>query len=246
MASGDTAGNWQEYHRSGKLAFSLGDLTDAERSWTLALEEARKIGPEDPRVVRSLLDLATLYDRQTKYPEAEPLIQQALEITEREVGRENPRVAVILNNLGAVYYAQRRHWDAEAAYRRALAILINAYGPFHASVAAAFNNLAELCRVQGRYLQAEPMYRYVLAIYEFLDPNSLSVAAVLNNLVFLLCARGKYFEAQTMLKRALALEKPGANKPFFDGLRSNYALLVKKTGTRSFWHRLTRWFNPEA
>jgi len=236
---------WQDHQKSGKSAFTQGNYAEAERSWSLALSDAENFGENDPRLVRSLLDLATLYQAQSKYSEAEPLFKRALAITETVAGHDNPRVAVILNNLGAVYHAQRQHWDAEAAYRRALAISINTYGPFHLSVATAFNNLAELCREQGRYLQAEPMYRYVLAVHEFLDPTSISVAAVLNNLVFLLCARGRYYEAKELLQRALTLEKPGTNQPLFESMRKGYELLAKRTD-RGVWASLKRLVKPGA
>ena len=245
MTSVEAADKWQESQQSGKSAFGQGDFVQAERSWSAALEEARKLGAEDPRVVRSLTDLAGVYRAQGKDAEAQSCLEEALAITEKLAGSDNPRVAVILNNLGAACSAQRRHWDAEAAYRRALSIVINAYGPFHPSVATSLNNLADLYRAQGRYIQTEPMYRYVLAIYEFTDPHSIQVAAVCDNLARLLCARGKYWHARPLLERALALEKPGQNKVFFENMRSNYAELLKRTD-RGLWNKLKRLFKPGA
>lgn len=242
MTSSEAAQPWQDYQESAKSAFGSGDYVEAERLWSLAVAEAEKLGTEDPRRLRSLVDLAKLYHAQCKYPEAEPLLKTALEITEKIAGQSSPSVAVILNNLGALYHAQSRHNDAEGAYRRALSIAINAYGPFHLSVANAFNNLAELYRSQGLFLYSEPMYRYVLAIYEFHDPSSLSMVVVLNNLAFLLVTRGKYEEAKALLERVLALEKPGTNAPFFQQMRVNYAELVKRTD-RGILHWLRKPFN---
>jgi len=246
MSSGQAVESWQDYRRSGKLALEQGNYVEAERSWLQALAEAKRFGTDNPRRIRSLLDLATLYQSQGRYPDAQPLYLEALEISEKTAGQDNSKLAVILNNLGTNYSAQRRHWDAEVTYRRALSIAFNAYGPYHASVATAVNNMAELYREQGRYGQAEPLYRYALAIYEFLDPSSPSVANVLTNLVILNCCLGNDVEAMALLKRALALEKPGSNQPLFQELRLNYEVLLKRTRSRRFWHRLKKMFNPEA
>jgi len=45
---------------------------DAERLWSAALEEAEEFGVEDLRFATSLNNLASLYQAQGKYAEAEP------------------------------------------------------------------------------------------------------------------------------------------------------------------------------
>lgn len=244
MSTMDGSERWQDYRLAGKSAFAKAEYTEAESSWSLALEESRKFGTEDPRLIRSLLDLARVYQVQDKLDEAEPLFKEAIEVTEKTAGSDNSKLAVILNNLGTLYSAQGKPIEQEEAYRRSLCISINAYGLFHETVATCLNNMAELCRVQGRFQEAEPIYKYVLAIYEYLDPDSPYVANVLHNLATLLCARGRYLEAKPVLKKALALEKPESNKALFREMRTVYEELVERTRGQEIWMWLTGIFNP--
>jgi hypothetical protein len=46
-------------------------------------------------------NLATLYQRQGRYGEAEPLYRRALEASERTLGREHPDTLTSANNLAA-------------------------------------------------------------------------------------------------------------------------------------------------
>ena len=57
-------------------------------------------GPDHPTVATSLNDLATLYQAQGKYAEAEPLYKRALAIREKALGPEHPDFALSLDNLG--------------------------------------------------------------------------------------------------------------------------------------------------
>src|SRR5215813_7707260 len=98
MSSSESPGSWQSYNEAGKSAFAQGDYAEAEKAWSQALVEAEKFGPEDPRKIRSLLDISKLYHLLGKYQEGEDSLNSALELTEELVGPDNPRLAVILNN----------------------------------------------------------------------------------------------------------------------------------------------------
>jgi hypothetical protein len=56
------------------------------------------LGPEHPDVADSLHDLASLYYRQGRYPEAEPLYQRALAIREQQLGPEHPDTTIVRGN----------------------------------------------------------------------------------------------------------------------------------------------------
>jgi tetratricopeptide (TPR) repeat protein len=63
-----------------------------------------------------------LYDSQGRYPEAEPLLLEALDLHKRLLGDNHPHVALSLNNLAALYDSQGRYPEAEPLYLEAFNI----------------------------------------------------------------------------------------------------------------------------
>ncbi len=59
-----------------------------------------------------LNNLASLYDAQGNYAEAEPLYERALAIWEEALGPEHPQVATGLNNLALLYKTQGKYAEA--------------------------------------------------------------------------------------------------------------------------------------
>ena len=115
-------------------------------------------------VATSLNDLATLYQAQGKYAEAEPLHKRALAIREKALGLEHPNLATSLNNLGGVYVAQGNYAEAEALLKSALAIAENALAPEHPDVALILENYAVLLRETDREAEAVEMEARTKAI----------------------------------------------------------------------------------
>ena len=148
---------WEKAMNEADRLRHLGQYQEAEKSYLSALEEAAKFGSQDPRLAKSLNDLAAVYKRQGKYTEAEPLYYRALAIWEKTLGPEHAYFAAGLNNLALLCGAQGRHSQAELLYRRSLAIWEKTLGPEHPNVAANLNNLAGLYRAQARYAEAEPL-----------------------------------------------------------------------------------------
>jgi len=54
---------------------------------------------DHPNVATSLNNLASLYDSQGRYSEAEPLYLDALAMSERALGANNPTTIIVRNNL---------------------------------------------------------------------------------------------------------------------------------------------------
>ncbi|MEK6643371.1 MAG: tetratricopeptide repeat protein, partial [Planctomycetota bacterium] len=157
---------WDVYITDGNQAKDHGQYAKALKLYTLALEEAEKFGPTDPRLATSLNNLAGLYDTQGDYAKAEPLYKRSLAIYEKALGPDHPNVATSLNNLAELYRTQGDYAKAEPLFKRSLAIGEKALGPDHPKVATSLNNLAELYRTQGDYAKAEPLYKRSLAIGE--------------------------------------------------------------------------------
>ncbi|WP_339376807.1 tetratricopeptide repeat protein [Nostoc sp. 106C] len=69
------------------------------------------LGEEHLDVANSLNNLAGLYNSQGRYSEAQPLLQQALEIFERLLGANHRNTVTVSENLAylRVGIARRRH-----------------------------------------------------------------------------------------------------------------------------------------
>jgi hypothetical protein len=91
-----------------------------------------------------------------KYPEAEPLYQRSLAISEKALGTDHSAVAASLNNLAELLRAQGKYPKAEPLYQRSLAILEKVLGKDHPDVAKSLNNLALLYDSQGKYPKRNP------------------------------------------------------------------------------------------
>ena len=65
-------------------------------------------------------DLATLYRKQGRLDEAEPLIVRTLDLSRRTLGEEDPQTLNAMGNLAALYVAQGRLQEAGRALRRIL------------------------------------------------------------------------------------------------------------------------------
>jgi tetratricopeptide (TPR) repeat protein len=103
-----------------------------------------------PGAARLLNDTAVYLDNQGRYPEAEPLYEQALAIREQQLGPEHPHTADSLNNLAGLYHAQGKYEQAEPLLRRALAIYEQRLGAKHPATRTIQSNYDKLLRAMGK------------------------------------------------------------------------------------------------
>ena len=94
--------------------------------------------------VESLNNLATLYQSQRRYDEAEPHYQKALEMKLKWLSERHRCIIVGYNNLASVYQNQKRYNEAEYHYREALTMVQAKLPDGYPYVAVSLNNLAVL------------------------------------------------------------------------------------------------------
>jgi tetratricopeptide (TPR) repeat protein len=141
-----------------------------------------------------------------RYREAEPLLEQALAISEQVQGKEHLDTARNAGTLGLLYDHRGKYKQAEPLFQQAIAIHEKQLGSDHPEVATSLNNLALLYDHQGKYEQAEPLFQLALTIREKqLGPDHPHTANSLNNLAFLYDHQGKYEQAEPLLMQALAI-----------------------------------------
>ncbi len=222
------------YNKSGNWLRKRYDFDKSHVYLNKALQIREKVlGAEHPDTATSLNNLATLYDEQGKYEQAEPLHLRALEIYEKILGAEHPDTATSLNDLAGLYESQGKYEQSEALYLRALEIWEKVLGAEHPDTAESLNDLAVLYLSQGKYEQAEPLHLRALEIWEkVLGAEHPLTATSLNNLAVLYESQGKYEQAEPLCLRALEIwEKVlGAEHPDTASSLNNLADLYYHQG----------------
>ncbi len=105
-------------------------------------------GDNYPNVTENLNNLAKLYQSQGRYEEAEPLLIQALELSQRLLEDNHPDVTLSLNNLAHLYYFQGRYTEAEPLYLQSLAIAEQALGENHPTTVKVRESLQKMRQQQ--------------------------------------------------------------------------------------------------
>ena len=106
------------------------------------------------RVQAQIADL----NRQGRYKETEPLLEQAAELTRMECGDDHVAYGAILNELGGLYRSLGEYAKSESAFIKAMDVLAKSLGRDHPDYATTINNLAGTYRLKGDYSKAEPLF----------------------------------------------------------------------------------------
>ena len=116
------SGSWQEMTDRALKVYEAGDLKSAESLLTRALAEAEKMGKENPKLFKSLDNLALIYFKEGSLVKAEPLLERSLVLQEAKYGPDNLKIAEALHNLGILYLSEDKLDDAEKSFKRLLDI----------------------------------------------------------------------------------------------------------------------------
>jgi tetratricopeptide (TPR) repeat protein len=141
------------------------ELGEAEAAFreALAIAEAA-LGPTDPRLVDSIMDLADVRFMQRDFTGAEPLYQRAVAVVETTYGPHDSRLIGPLAEL-AGFYRTWEHWDdAILIYLRLAGVFERMNGADDVHVALILDYVAECYAAEGRYADAEQVYARVLTI----------------------------------------------------------------------------------
>jgi len=95
--------------------------------------ETRKtvLGPEHPSTLASMNNLASTYQDQGRWNEAEKLNVQVMEIRKTMLGPEHPDTLVSMNNLAYTWESQGKLHDALALMEKCCKLCSKVLGPNH-------------------------------------------------------------------------------------------------------------------
>ena len=120
--------------KASDFAERSGDYLNAAK-FSGDLVELAQQGSDQELLATALNEHAINLRALGRYPEAEGLYRQALEIDRVTIGEAHPDYAICLNNLAAVVEAQGRYPEAEGLYRQALEIDRATIGEAHPAFA---------------------------------------------------------------------------------------------------------------
>ena len=101
---------------------------------------------------------------QGRYGEAEPLLEQVLQLRREVLGERHPDTLASLDNLAALYLNQGRYGEAEPLYEQALQLRREVLGERHPDTLQSLNDLAALYDRQGRDGEAELLRKEALQL----------------------------------------------------------------------------------
>ena len=237
---------WKAKNDGGWKAAKRSDYSEAKKLLQQAIEEAEKLGTNDPRLALSQANLAWVYNRQGDSAQADELARKCQQIVEKNPEAKGLIPARTLNTLALIHQDRQEFAKSESLFQGALTILGKEKGisEDHPVVGQVQSNLAKLYDLQGRFNEAGALYRHNLKVIEKskLGPEHPRAAGCLENLARHDQTCGVFGEAEKSLLRALEIRKRNASKDPASVSRdlNDLALLYLGVGKRDESERLLK------
>jgi tetratricopeptide (TPR) repeat protein len=222
---------WQEFQQSAEEAQSQGQLSDAERLFRSALQEA-KINDIQIELSQSAQSLAHLLAKRSAFTEAEGLLFETLNTLENLSPRDNLAMSGVLEAIGTVYL-QRKEWYRAAVFLTRAAVLRKASDEAKsARMATLLTKLAAAEVRLGNLDAAETLLRRALKKKEnIFGSEHPALIESLYELGALLGRLQRYDDAEVLLLRALNLVgEPNVKHPLSLELLKSLAEVYAEMG----------------
>lgn len=151
----------------GKMAhfyLKSGNYAKADALSSKILAYADKMLRDRTAISQSFSKLSSFYQSHRELENAEILVKQAQELTEKRGTEGDLDLATLLDGLGGSYSGAGKIAFAEQFYKRSLQIREQILSPTHIAIASSCENLGKLYVQQGKAGQAEPLLRKSLEI----------------------------------------------------------------------------------
>ena len=185
-------------NNEAKVLADQGRLQDAEEMYRSALA----VKCDDLSRAKIANNLAWLYRRQDRYPEAEKTLRRALQWRQKNLPPNSIDIAYSLNNLADVYRIEGRDWEARNLLESAVRIL-REFHPDAEGFSVIVSNLAVVLTKFHEYGQAEDLLSAALKGSEQQHgAMSREVGIAANNLAQVLRAKKHPEDAAALYARA--------------------------------------------
>jgi tetratricopeptide (TPR) repeat protein len=204
------------------------DISFVQRKWAKAeslyarvLKAYEPYGEQHPYVIFGKATLAEALSWQGQFPEAEKLLQSALDGAKNAFDHGNNDSASLLALAAEVKRAQAKYSDAEELCRQTLRSREKVLGEKHPDTLASMNNLARVLQDQGKYSNAEELYRQILKAREdVLGKQHPYTLTSMSNLALVLRDQGKYSDAEELDRQTLRAREEVLGKQHLNTLTS--------------------------
>jgi eukaryotic-like serine/threonine-protein kinase len=197
-----------------------------------------------PELQAEMLDVLGVIHRDLGlYPEADSLLERAVQLSRKLDGESHPEVAAKLTNWASVLAARGNYARAESLLIRAHEILRRTRGPEDTAATTTLSALASVARMKGSFVRAESLSREALRIdRERMGGPPLRVAMDLDNLGQVQEEAGDLRRADSSYQEALALRRGllDPDHPEVIMTLHHLAILREKQGEFSEAERLER------
>ncbi len=197
---------WEIYHRHGKDNFQNGNYDVALKDFQKARELAEKFPENDPRLGKTLNNLATVYDYLGKYSDACTSAELSVKNAEKLMPPEDPTLMKRLDFLATLYLKTNQFTKSQTASERYLKYVEKTRSKDDKECARVLDNIVVSLHALKKNEEAEPLAKRALLITErTTNEESKQVAKELSVLAGLQLDQKKYADAEATSRRALAL-----------------------------------------
>lgn len=233
---------WQDLFMKALNYHGAKDYAKAEQTFNLALHEAERFGPMDPRVGTSLNSLGLTLRDGKKFAESEAAYRKALVIFDKAYGPDSIDVGNVNFNIANVMFDQGHQTIAFPYLQRSLAIYEALLGGVSLKTAAALCMLGDAYRLQKSYKEAEIPLRRCADIREADGGmRNADLAEALHSLALVYQAEGKYTQAEPRFRLAEKIREGtlGIMSPVLAQTMEDHAALLHQMGRDIDATRLT-------
>ena len=190
-----------------------GRLEDAEKLLISAIHDTEQRDSNSPMLALYLRQLAYLYQRKEKLPDAVALTERALEIDEKAFGPANAQVAADFCNLAHLSEIQGKKGEQEKFLKQALDVLRQDPKPDPHNTLVILNNASQFYISAQRWTEAEVLLKEGMEVCESLSkrehPSCDGFRAPLENVYR---SQGKTAEAEQLLFEAVESAKTSSGR----------------------------------
>lgn len=156
--------NFEVISNKAKLCqfyLSVGERAKADQLASCVITYAQQHSKDTRQMSQSFKSLRDYYQNRPDLEDAEIMVRQAEDMTQKKGANHTIDLAVLLDNLAGAYGTKPQ---AEPMYKMALEIREALLPPTHMALAHSSENLAKLYVAEGKLTEAEPLFRRALEI----------------------------------------------------------------------------------